>query len=159
MGTYHYSDVIMSVMVSQITGVSIIYSTHCSCTDQRKYQSSASLAFVRGIHRSPVNSPHKGPVTQKMFPFDDIIMIAPFKLVDAYPRLLTSFDWHWLDINSLWPGDAIWRHGTRSTLAQVMACCLTAPSHYLNQCWLIFSKVHWHSVEGNLTRDSSPFNH
>ena len=61
----------------------------------------------------------------------------------------------WL-INSLWPNDAIWRHKSRSTLAQVMACCLTAPSHYLNQCWLIFSKVQWHSVEGNLTRDSSP---
>ena len=44
-------------------------------------------------------------------------------------------------INSLWPGDTAWRHGTRSTLAQVMACCLTAPSHYLNQCWLIISKV------------------
>ena len=48
-----------------------------------------------------------------------------------------------LHINSLWPGDTIWRHGTRSTLDQVMACCLTAPSHYLNQCWLI-SKVEWH---------------
>ena len=44
------------------------------CADQRKHQSSASLAFVRGIHRWPVNSPHKGPVTQKMFPFDDVIM-------------------------------------------------------------------------------------
>ena len=41
---------------------------------QRKQQSSASLAFARGIHRSPVDSPHKGPVTQKMFPFDDVIM-------------------------------------------------------------------------------------
>ena len=43
--------------------------------DQRKHQSSASLALVRGIHRWPVNSPHKGPVTRKMFPFDDVIMI------------------------------------------------------------------------------------
>ena len=42
--------------------------------NQRKHQSSASLAFVRGIHRSPVNSPHKWPVTRKMFPFDDVIM-------------------------------------------------------------------------------------
>ena len=42
----------------------------------RKYQSSASLAFVRGIHRWPVNSPHKWPVTRKMFPFDDVIMMA-----------------------------------------------------------------------------------
>ena len=40
----------------------------------KKTSSSASLAFVRGIHRGPVNSPHKGPVTQKMFPFDDVIM-------------------------------------------------------------------------------------
>ena len=43
-------------------------------------------------------------------------------------------------LNSLWPCDVIWRKGSRSTMAQVMACCLTAPSHYLNQCWLI-SKV------------------
>ena len=50
-------------------------------------------------------------------------------------------------INSLWPGDAMWRHGTRSTLDQVMACCLTAPSHYLNQCWLIIGGVPWHSLD------------
>ena len=73
----HYSDVIMSMMASQITGVTIVYSTECSGTGQRKHQSSASLAYVRGIHRWPVNSPHKGPVTRKMFPFDDVIMI-PF---------------------------------------------------------------------------------
>ena len=70
----HYSDVIISVMASQITGVSIVYSTVCSGADQRKHQSSKSLACVRGIHRSPVSSPHKGPVTRKMFPFDDVIM-------------------------------------------------------------------------------------
>ena len=70
----HCSDVIMSTMVSQMTSASIVYSTMCSGTDQRKHQSSASLAFVRGIHRCPVTSPHKGPVTRKMFPFDDVIM-------------------------------------------------------------------------------------
>ena len=70
----HYSDVIMSAMASQITGISIVYSTLCPGADQRKHQSSASLAFVRGIHRWPVNSPHKGPVTRKMFPLDDVIM-------------------------------------------------------------------------------------
>ena len=52
----------------------IVYSTVYSGTDQRKDQSSVSLAFVRGIHWWPVNSPHKGPVMQKMFPFDDVIM-------------------------------------------------------------------------------------
>ena len=55
----HYSDVLMSA-------------------DQRKYQNSASLAFVRGIHQWPVNSPHKGPVTRKMFPFDDVIICDVF---------------------------------------------------------------------------------
>ena len=70
----HYNDVIMSAMASQITSGSIVYLTGCSGTDQRKHQSSAPLAFVRGIHRWPVNSPHKGPETRKMFPFDDVIM-------------------------------------------------------------------------------------
>ena len=61
----------MSPMGFQITSVSIVYSTVCSGAYQRKHQSSALLAFVGGIHRGPVNSPYKGPVTRKMFPFDD----------------------------------------------------------------------------------------
>ena len=64
----------MGTMASQITSLTIVYSAVYSDVDQRKHQSSASLAFVRGIHRSPVNSPHKGPVTRKMFPFDDVIL-------------------------------------------------------------------------------------
>ena len=64
----------MNTIASQITSLTIVYLTVNSGTDQRKHQSSASLAFVRGIHRRPVNSPHKGPVTRKMFPFDDVIM-------------------------------------------------------------------------------------
>ena len=67
----HYGDVIMGT--SQITILTIVYSTVYSGADQRKYQSSASLVFVRGIHRGPVNSPHKWPATWKMFPFDDVI--------------------------------------------------------------------------------------
>ena len=70
----HYSDVIMSAMTCQITSVSIVFSTVCSGADRRKHQSSTSLAIVRGIHRWPVDFPHKGPVKRNMFPFDDIIM-------------------------------------------------------------------------------------
>ena len=83
----HYDDVIMSLMAYQITSLTIVYSPSYSSVNQRKHQSSALLAFVRGIHRgpvnsphkrpvtrSPVNSPHKRPVTRKMFIFDDIIM-------------------------------------------------------------------------------------
>ena len=66
----------MGAMASQITGITIVHLTVYSGTDQRKHQSSASLAFVWGIDRGPVNSPHKWPVTRKMFPFDDVIMMA-----------------------------------------------------------------------------------
>ena len=65
----HYHYIIMSAAASQITGVSIVCWTIDSGVDQRKYQSSALLAIVRGIHWWPVNSPHKRPVTRKMFPF------------------------------------------------------------------------------------------
>ena len=64
----------MSAMASQIISLTIVYSTVYSGTDQRKHKKFASLAFVMGIHRWPANSPHKGPVTRKMFPFDDVIM-------------------------------------------------------------------------------------
>ena len=70
----HYDDVTMGAMTSQITSLTSVCSTVYSGADQSKHQSSASLAFVRGIHRGPVNSPHKWPVTWKMFPFDDVIM-------------------------------------------------------------------------------------
>ena len=61
----------MGAIASQITSLTIVFSTVYLATDQRKHQTSASLAFVRGIHR---NSPHKWPVTRKIFPFDDVIM-------------------------------------------------------------------------------------
>ena len=71
----HYDDVIMGAMASQITSLTSVYSIFYSDTDQRKHQSSASLAFVWAIHRRPVNSPHKWPVTRKMFPIHDIIVL------------------------------------------------------------------------------------
>ena len=64
----------MGTIASQITSLTIVYSTVYSGADQREHQSSASLAFAWGIHRGPVNSPHKWPVTRKMFPFDNVIM-------------------------------------------------------------------------------------
>ena len=88
----HYNDVITNAMASQITSLTIVYSTVYSGTDQRKHQSSATLAFVRGIYRWPVNSPHKEPVTRKMFPFDDVTMPWNFGvifqcIVEYYPQL------------------------------------------------------------------------
>ena len=83
----HYSDVIIGTMTSQITSLTTVYSTISSDADQRRHQSSASLAFVRGIHRGPVNSPHKWPVTRKMFPLYDVIMYYQLD-----PQLKTQ--WH-----------------------------------------------------------------
>ena len=64
----------MDAIASQVTSLKIVYSSVYSGADQTKHQSPASLAFLRGIHRSPVNFPHKGPVTREMFPFNDVIM-------------------------------------------------------------------------------------
>ena len=64
----------MDTIASQITSLAIVYPTVYSDADQSKHQSSAPLAFVWGIHRRPVNSPYKWPVTRKMFPFDDVII-------------------------------------------------------------------------------------
>ena len=88
----HYSDVIMNAMASQITRLTIIFSFDYSGADQTKHQSYASLAFVRGIHRGPVNSPHKRPVTRQMFPFDDVIFTLTVtgyihSLFDAHPSI------------------------------------------------------------------------
>ena len=73
-GHSHYDDVIMGTIASKITSLTFVYTIVYSDADQRKHQSSTSLAFVWQIHRGPVNSPHKGPVTRKMSPFNDVIM-------------------------------------------------------------------------------------
>ena len=64
----------MGTMASQFTSLNIVYSTVYSGAVQRKHQGFASLAFVRGIYRGPVKSPHIWPVTRKMFPFDLVII-------------------------------------------------------------------------------------
>ena len=70
---FHYSDVTMSLIASQIISVSIICSTVCSCAHQRKDQSSASLPGLCG-GEPPV--PRKRPVTRKLFPFEHVIMYS-----------------------------------------------------------------------------------
>ena len=77
----HHNDVIMSAMPSQITGVWIVCWTICSRAEYRKHQSCASLAYTWGIHRWPVYSPHKRPVTREMFLFDDVIMVRKCYLI------------------------------------------------------------------------------
>ena len=90
----HYYDVIMGAIASQITSLTTVYSTIYSDADQRKHQSSAPLAFVRGIHRGPVNSPHKWPVMWKMLPFDEsswnlALIVSGGSLLSALHQAIT----------------------------------------------------------------------
>ena len=112
---WHENDVIMGAIASQITSLTSVYSIVYSDADQRKHQSSASLAFVRGIHRGPVNSPHKWPVMRKMFPFDDVIMSL---------RCISMFHWYQFCQCSSWPYDVIGRHWAT----------MCAPSSPLQRC-------------------------
>ena len=92
----HYNNVMMDAMASQITSLSIIYSIVYSGSDQRKHQSSTSLAFVRGTHPWPVNSPHQWPVTWKIFLFDEVIIVdsdirlSPTRYEAELPESMTS---------------------------------------------------------------------
>ena len=92
----HYDDVITGAMASQFTGLTVVYSAVYSDAEQRKYQSSASLAFVRGIHRGPVNSLNKWPVTRKMA-FHDVIMSA-----------LVNWFRYWLIVRNKWRQIIFW---------------------------------------------------
>ena len=93
----------MSAMTSQITSLTIVYSTVYSDADQRKHQSSTSLAFVRGIHRWPVNSPQKGPMARKKFPFDDVIMLCIlFMLSRLFLDMFRNILCAWLVLYIMW---------------------------------------------------------
>ena len=110
--------------------------TNCSGLNCRQH----NLFFSNQSMRS-MDQPHVNGLVQK----------RPMSSANA-------LELHLFCINTLWPSDTIWRHRTGSTLAQIMACCLTAPSHYLNQCWLIISKSHWHLGDRHFTKDTSVTN-
>ena len=90
---HHYCDVIMCAMMSQITSLTTVCSIVHSGADQRKHQSSSSLALGRGIHRWPVNSPHKWPVTRKMIRFDDVIILTSKVFNRLFPEAKTTILW------------------------------------------------------------------
>ena len=117
---WHYSDVIMSAMASETTGVAIVYSTVSSGADQWKHRSPASLSFVRGIHRWPVNSPYKRPVTLKMFLFDDVVMALLYRSL-------------WM--NGAWCSS--WGHFVVYVLVMGSLCCLCVGNGVtlLYMCW------------------------
>ena len=92
----------MGAIASQITSLTIVYSTVYWGANQRKHQSSASLTFVRRNHRWPVNSLHKWPVTRKMFPFDDVILqIVPIDLDAGNASQWYSY-WMGCNVSNAW---------------------------------------------------------
>ena len=159
---FHYCDAIMGTVASQITSLTIVYTTVYSDTDQSKNQSSASLAFVWGIHRGPVNSPHKWPVTRKMFPFDDVIMwwrhhgyiisnnlpSTMFNCLDCYSKY---YNWFLLLLQYLFDDDEIsslyrfrimiyLSHWGRDKMASIFANDMLL-SMFLNENFWISNKI------------------
>ena len=118
------------------------YSTHCTATLRMPQDQREVVIWLAKSHTAVVVRP----------PYDFLRTQNVVKTICHLTTIARPPCYH---RTSLRPSDAIWRHRSGSTLDQVMACCLTAPSHYLNQCWPIISKVLWHSSEGNFIRDNS----
>ena len=140
----------MSVIASQITSVSIVYLGVCSDTDQRKHQSSVSLAFVRGIHPRPVNSPHKGPVTRKMFSFDDVIMTL-FRAVLCYVTyvaepLFNISQYLGMRFASEWPRGRHHSYNDDSTLTRHGIFTTPVCHHWFTQPRFIKTLSHQHKM-------------
>ena len=110
----------MSEIASQITSLTIVYSTVHSGADQSKHRSSASLAFVWEIHRWPVNFPHKWPVTRKMFPFDDVIMIIPDPRLGFIAGSVSLCQYQK-------PSHTWWRHQMETFSASLAICAGNSP--------------------------------
>ena len=155
---HHYSDVIIGAMASQITSLAIVYSNVNSGTDQRKHQSTASLAFVWGIHRWPVNSPHKWPVTRKMFPFDDVIMGSDHGLLlvlshTIMMEVMTSWKcflhywpivWFGIDLLVIWVSMMLRWHHCNAYMFNVRWTRRNKLNINLNQnIKVFFQKSHW----------------
>ena len=113
-----------------------------------------SKQIIRAIVRPQRRLYYQFTVSYTLITPEGKVHLAREKFL-VYPRFMMSLRW----INSVWHNDAMCRHRSGSTLVQVMAWCLTAPSHYLSQCWLIISEVQWQSPVGDFTRDTSAINH
>ena len=116
----------MSAMASQITSLAIVYSTVYLGADQRNNQSSTPLAFLRGIHRWPLNCPHKWPVTRKMFPFDEVIM-----WIHVLPLATTVLE------STCSTSNKVIRFNVLPLSLQLLELCYYRQQRYSSQCFII----------------------
>ena len=140
----------MGAIASQITILTIVYSTVYSDADQRKHQSSASLAFVREIHRGPVNSPHKWPVTRKMFPFDDVFMIWHVGTCQLWANRLMSWRFE--------PGtpESQRHHSPPTMVASVLTTRLWhIRQKHIHTSWMVSHTDHKRRIESGQERFST----
>ena len=136
----------------------VCWSTHCGLHDDviKWKHFPRHWPFVRGIYRSPVNSPHKGQWRGALM-FSLICVwingwvnnreAGDLRLYRAHCDVIVMLVSSYNELDLGW------------TLAQIMACRPTSPSHYLNRSWLIISQVRWHSSEGSFTWAISAINH
>ena len=146
---FHYSDVITGALASQITGVSIVCSTvFFSSADQRKYQSSASRVFVKGIHQWSVVSLTKS-VTRNMFPFFDVIIfwclgvwyrliyphIQHYHILATNPMLVWSFHYEHSTIYYVRGDFLLWIWNSMKAYHVVHPCEKVIGIFFQNQIW------------------------
>ena len=140
----------MTMLASQITSLTVVCSIVYSCVNQGKHQSSASLAFVWEIHRGPVNSPHKGPVTRKMFPFDDVIMTDQCRATTKEETIRIRFaqnSWKIVYINDRNQNDAHWclLNLWEQTIAKIGNSELQASTFSWNWIWKKNETIFFHT--------------
>ena len=132
--------------VSNNRRLDCFYSTICSDVGQRKHQISASLAFVWGIHRWPVNSPHKWLVTRKMLPFDDVTCIddSAYKKVKSHGALSTSRQ-----------SSRDFHKTSKVSWTQFPPCYALVSAHFTNN----LRSLHWHWGEWSDTEEWEQINY
>ena len=149
----HYNDVIISGMASQITSLVILYSSVYSGVDQRKHHSSASLAFVMGIHRWPVNSLHKGPVTRKCF---HLMTSSCLVTICQFTPMLTMFDPErgilWYSISCKWSCAVLSTDPAVILMTYGQTVATRTPRHR-TECSALYYCSRAHSVYIALVRD------
>ena len=126
-------------------------------TDLRNMPEDCFNSFLSGQNYCHfANDTFKFSFMNEIFLIQISLKFVPNGLIDIESSLvqLNGIIKYLSQFNSLGPSDAIWRHKSLSTLALVMAWCLTAQSHYLNQCWVMIGEVLWHSPDSNLTENT-----